>query len=81
MPSCKLGKVTCLQCKSYKFGPLLPSGSLRHYFYLQSGTAHVCLFLITRPLVHHKNKSNSLETRLLKDISLQTLQSISYSKI
>ena len=67
MPSCKWGKVACacLQCKSYKFGPLLPSGAgLRHYFYLQSGTTHVCLFLITRPLVHHKNKSNSLETRL-----------------
>ena len=32
---------------------------------------HVCLFLITRPLVHHKNKSNSLETRLRKDISIK----------
>ena len=56
-PSCKWGKVACLQCKSYKFGPL-PS-DLRHYFYLQSGIIHVCLFLITRPLAHHKNKSDS----------------------
>ena len=43
--------------------------------------SHVCLFLITRPLVHHKNKSNSLETRLWKDISHQTLRSNSYGKI
>ena len=27
--------------------------------------------LITRPPIYHKNKSNSLETRLSKDISLE----------
>ena len=42
----------------------LPLRNICDYFYLQSGTIHVCLFLITRPLVHRKNKSNSLETRL-----------------
>ena len=43
----------------------LPLRNICDYFYLQSGTIHVCLFLITRPLVHHKNKSNnSLETKL-----------------
>ena len=42
--------------------------------------SHVCLFLITRPLGHHKI-SNSLQTRLWKDISHQTLWSQSYRKI
>ena len=73
-PSCKWGKVACLQCKSYKFGPLVWGTTCNLI-------PHVCLFLITRPLVHHKNKSNSLETRLWKDISHQTLRSNSYGKI
>ena len=73
-PSCKWGKVVCLQCKSYKFGPLV------WWDFMYNLISHVCVFLITRPLVHHKNNSNSLEARLWKDISHQTLQSNSYDK-
>ena len=64
-PSCKWGKVVCLQnvCKFYKFGPLVWDTTCNLI-------SHVCLFLITRPLVHHKNKINSLETRLWKDTFL-----------
>ena len=64
---------TRLQCKSYKFGSLV-WGTICNLM------SHVYVF-ITRTLAHHKNKSSSLETRLWKDISHQTLQSNSYSKI
>ena len=73
-PSCKWDKVTCLQCKSYKVGPLVWGTTC-------NVMAHVCLFVITRPLVHHKNKSNRLETRLWEDILHQTIRSNSYGKI
>ena len=73
-PSCKWGKVVRLQCKSYKFGPLVWGTTC-------SLISHVFLFLITSLMVHHKNKSNSLETRLWKDISHQTLRPNSYCKI
>ena len=63
-----------LQFKSYKFGSLV-WGTICNLI------SHVYVFVITRTLAHHKNKSNSLETRLWKDISHQTLQSNSYSKI
>ena len=71
MPSCKWGKVTCLQCKSYKFGPMvwdttcivIPHVSLTLWYHM-----FVC-FSYHIPLVHHKNKSHSLESRLWKDIS------------
>ena len=58
----KWSRVVHLHCKPYKFCPLV------------WGTAcnliqHVYAFLITRLLVHHKNKSNSLESMLWKDIS------------
>ena len=39
------------------------------------------MFLITRHLGHHKNKSNSLETRLWNDVSHGTLLPHSYGKI
>ena len=61
VPSYKWGKVACLQCKSYKFGPL-GCGTTCNLI------PHVCLFLITRPLVHHKNKSNGLGIRLWQDL-------------
>ena len=72
-PSCKWGKVVRLQCKSYKFGPLVWGTTC-------SLISHVFLFLITSLMVHHKNKSNSLETRLWKDISHQTLQNIRFDR-
>ena len=60
-------KVTFLQqCKSYKFGPQVWGGTTCNLI-------HVCLFLITRPLVHHKTKINSLETSFWKDNSHQIL--------
>ena len=62
-PSCMRAKVVWwLQCKSYKFGPLIMWGTTCNLI------SHVCLFLITRPLIHHKNKINSPESRLWKDI-------------
>ena len=62
-PSCMRAKVVWwLQCKSYKFGPLIMWGTTCNLI------LHVCLFLITRPLIHHKNKINSPESRLWKDI-------------
>ena len=57
-PSWKWGKAVSLQCKSYKFGLLVWLGNA--YFLI----SHVYLFLITIPLIYHKNKSNSLESRL-----------------
>ena len=67
------GKVVCLQCKSYKFGPLVWWDTTCNFI------SHVCVFLITRPLVHHKNNINSVEARLWKNISHQTLQWKSYN--
>ena len=68
------GKIVRLLCKSYKFDPLVWGTTCNLI-------SQVYVFLITKPLAHHKNKSNSLETRLWKDISHQTLQSNSYGKI
>ena len=73
-PSCKWGKIVCLQCKSNKFVTLLWGTTCNLI-------SHICLFFITRLRAHHKNKSNSLETRLWKDISHQTLRLNSYGKI
>ena len=58
-PCCKWGKVVRLLCKSYKFGPLVWGTSCNLI-------SQVYVFLFTRPLVHHKNKSNSLDNRLWK---------------
>ena len=55
MPSCKWGKVACYVCCVNPTNLVLWFEALHAIWY------HVCLFLITRPLVHHKNKSNSLE--------------------
>ena len=43
------GKVAYLQCKFYKFGPLVLGTTCNLM-------PHVCLFLITRPLGHQKTK-------------------------
>ena len=72
--SCKRGKVVRLLCKSYKFGH--PVWSTNYNLLIQ-----VYVFLITIVLVHHKNKSNNLETRLWKNISHQTLWLNSYGKM
>ena len=73
-PSCKWGKVVRLLCKSYKLGTLVLSTNYKLI-------SQVYVFLITILLVHPKNKSNNLETRLWKNISHQTLRSNSYGKI
>ena len=57
MRSFKWGKVVHLQCKRYQRG----TSCLRHY--LQFDITCSCVSY-TRPLAHHKNKSNSLEHRL-----------------
>ena len=67
-------KCDTVGCQSYNFGPLV-WGSTCNLI------PHFCLFLITRPLVHHKSKSNSLQTRFWKDISHETLRSSSQRKI
>ena len=68
------GKVVHLQWKSYRFGPLICDT-------ICNLISHVYVFLITRPLVHCKNKNKSLESRLQEDIWHQTFWSNSYGKI
>ena len=70
-PSCKWDILVRLQCKSYKFG----QGTTCNLI------SHVYVFVITRPVVHRKNRSNSLETRSWKDISYQTLWLNSHGNI